>query len=53
MAEYRQNLGDAKKFKACQIRIPSYMEHTVNELRSLADEMRTEKQIDLRELVGI
>jgi len=52
-AEYRQNLGDAKKFKAHQIRIPSYMEHTVNELRSFADEMRAEKSFDLLELVGV
>ena len=52
-AEYRQNLGDAKKFKHCQIRIPSYMEHTVNELREMANEMRIEKPIDLLDLVGV
>ena len=49
-AEYRQDLGLAKKFKAMQIRIPSYMEHTVNELRGMAEQMRNEKSIDLREV---
>lgn len=53
IAEYRENLGLAKKFTADQIRIPSYMEHTVNELREMADEMRAEKPIDLLELVGV
>uniref|UniRef100_A0A6M3IG72 Uncharacterized protein n=1 Tax=viral metagenome TaxID=1070528 RepID=A0A6M3IG72_9ZZZZ len=53
IALYRKNLGLAKNFKALQIRIPSYMEHTVNELREMADQMRNEKDIDLRELVQL
>ena len=53
VSEYRQNLGKAKRFKANQIRIPSYMEHTVNELREMADEMRAEKPIDLLDLIGV
>ena len=53
VAEYRQDLGNAKDFKANQIRIPSYLEHTVNELQEMANEMRVEKSLDLLELVGV
>jgi len=59
IAEYRQDLGLAKTFRSprghaiMQIRIPSYMEHTVNELKKMADEMRDEEPIDLRELVKL
>lgn len=50
-AEYRKDMGLAKKFKFDQLRIPGgaydettnkyYVEHTVGELRELADDMRT------------
>jgi len=59
IAEYRQSLGLANTFKspmghsAMQLRIPSYLEHTVNELKAIADDMRLEEPIDLRELVKL
>ena len=35
-AEFRIDLGKAKKFKANQFRIPAMMEHTVDELKDMA-----------------
>ena len=49
LAEFRQDMGSAKKFKGCrQIHIPSLWEHTVDELMDLGQELRNEKpRIDL------
>lgn len=52
LAEYREDMGSAKKFKGVkELNIPSLFEHTVDELRGLANELRNEIQIDLAELV--
>ena len=57
--EYRRNMGLAKDFKAGQLRVMGgvayknkvYQEHTINELREMADDMRWNKQaIDVKEL---
>ena len=49
-AEYRYDMGVVTKDD--QIRIPSYMEHTVNELRLMANQLRL-KQMDKLDLVGL
>jgi len=57
--EYNRRLGLAKDFKADQFRIMGgvvdgkkvYQEHTINELREMADDMRWNKQaVDVKEL---
>jgi len=57
VAEFRQDMGSVKKWKGVrQFRIPSYMVHTVDELKDLADQMRYDQEqdeIDVRELLGI
>lgn len=40
LAEFRKDLGKAKKFKALQFRIPSLWEHTVAELMDIAETLR-------------
>ena len=48
IAEWRKDMGLAGKFKGVkQLRIPSLLEHTVDELMGLADELRNETEIDL------
>lgn len=47
-AEYRRDIG--KVTKEDQIRIPSYLEHTVSELREMANQLK-DNQWDKRELV--
>lgn len=52
MSEYREDMGSAKKFKGVkQLNIPSLWEHSVDELRGLADELRYDTQLDLPELL--
>lgn len=52
LAEYREDMGSNKKWRGVkQLNIPSLWEHTVDELRGLADELRFETQIDLAELL--
>jgi len=57
IAEFRSDMGLAKKFKkARQINIPSLMEHTVDELMDLADNLRYEQpkdEFDIREILGL
>ena len=57
IAEFRKDLGLASNFKhARQIRIPSLLEHTVDELIDIADQIRNETvqdEINVWELVGI
>ena len=53
-AVYTEDMGDAKNFKGIDpIYIPSFMEHTVNELKEMADQMRSERLFDRRELVQL
>jgi len=44
VCEWRKDMGLADNFKGIsQLRIPSYMEHTVDELKAMANELRTHK----------
>jgi len=62
-AEYRRDMGLAKDFKADQLRILGgvkddvtqrfYIEHTVGELREIADQRRGNSLFDKRELVQV
>ena len=50
IAEFRRDMGLAKNFKGVKyLIIPSDMEHTVDELMGLADELRYEINIDLKD----
>jgi hypothetical protein len=52
LAEYRESMGLASKFKGIrQLNIPSMFEHTVDELRGIADELREDKGIDVAQLL--
>jgi hypothetical protein len=63
LAEFRKDLGLAKKFKVDQFRIPggvldettgrTDILHTVGELQDIADYLRTHRPFDKRELVGV
>lgn len=51
IAEFRTDMGLAKNFKGVkQLRIPSYMEHTVDELMGIAEDLRNEVTVDHDEL---
>jgi len=44
ICEWRKDMGLAKNFKGIdQLRIPSYMEHTVDELKGMANALRASK----------
>ncbi|MCJ7828856.1 MAG: hypothetical protein MUP81_03850 [Dehalococcoidia bacterium] len=44
VCEWRKDMGKASNFKGInQLRIPSYMEHTVDELKGIADSLRASK----------
>ncbi len=50
LAEYREDLGLAKNFKGIrQFNIPSLWEHSVAELLSIADTLRNETFIDIKD----
>jgi len=50
MAEYREDMGKAELWKgAKQIHIPSIWEHTCDELINLANELRWETDIDVKD----
>lgn len=50
LAEYREDMGLAKNFKGSkQLNIPSLWEHSVAELIALADELRWETDIDIKD----
>jgi hypothetical protein len=54
IAEYREDMGLAKSFKGVrEIHIPSLWEHSVEELRGWADEIRGERLLDLSELLQL
>jgi len=51
IAEFRKDMGSANKWKGVKyLRIPSYMEHTVDELMGIADGLRNEVTVDHDEL---
>lgn len=51
--EWRKDMGAAKNFRGVnQLRIPSYMEHTVDELKAIADETRATK-FDVKGFLGL
>ena len=53
-AVYTEDMGDAKKFRGIdQFYIPSYMVHTVDELREMADDMRGSPPVDILELIRL
>lgn len=44
VCEWRKDMGSTKNFRGInQLRIPSLMEHTVDELKAIADQLRTTK----------
>ena len=50
LAEYREDMGLASNFKGKQqLHIPSLWEHSVDELLDLADYLRNETKIDLKD----
>lgn len=49
-AEYRHDMG--KVTNVDLVRIPSYMEHTVSELREMANQLKL-KPVDKLDLVGL
>ena len=50
LAEYREDMGLASKFKGVrQFNVPSLWEHSVNELLSIADTLRNETFIDIKD----
>ena len=54
LAEFRKDMGLAKRWKGAKyLRIPSLMEHTVDELMDLADELRYEHKIDYKDLLNL
>lgn len=53
LTEYREDMGSAKRFKGKrQINIPSLFEHSVDELRAIADDIRDEPFEYLPDLLG-
>jgi hypothetical protein len=51
IAEYREDLGLASDFDAIQFNIPSYWEHTVGELRDIAQDLRARPANALQEFI--
>uniref|UniRef100_A0A6M3LI51 Uncharacterized protein n=1 Tax=viral metagenome TaxID=1070528 RepID=A0A6M3LI51_9ZZZZ len=51
ITEFREDLGQAKNFIGAKaaIHIPSIWMHTVDELRNLADELRWDVDIDIKD----
>ncbi|KKL45322.1 hypothetical protein LCGC14_2356840 [marine sediment metagenome] len=53
-AEFRKDMGLAKNFKGVrQLNIPSLMEHTVDELIAMAEELRNRDELDLKDLLQL
>ena len=54
VAQFRKDMGLAKMFRGInQINIPSFLEHSVDELLDMADEFRGEPKIDVLELLSL
>jgi len=50
ISEFRFDMGQASKYKGVKLlNIPSLLEHTVDELKDIADEIRYEVEIDLKD----
>jgi hypothetical protein len=53
ICEWRKDMGSADNYKGInQLRIPSMMEHTVDELKEIANELRVPK-FDLRDFLEL
>ena len=53
VCEWRKDMGTADNYKGIsELRIPSYMEHTVDELKNMANELRTHK-FDIKGFLGL
>ena len=54
IAEWRKDMGLAKKFRGVnQLRIPALLEHTCDELMDLADELRGQTKIDVKDFLRL
>jgi len=54
LAQFRFDMGSVDKFKGIkQLRIPSLWEHTVDELKDLADELRYVHDFDYKDLLQV
>lgn len=52
--EWRRDMGKAKNFKGVnQLRIPSYTEHTVDELMGIADSQRGRVLLDVKDFLQL
>jgi len=53
VCEWRKDMGSTKNFRGVnQLRIPSLMEHTVDELKAIANEMRAAK-FDVKDFLSL
>ena len=53
ICEWRKDMGKASNFKGInQLRIPSLMVHTVDELKGIADSLRASK-FDVKDFLGL
>ena len=53
VCEWRKDMGKADNYNGVsQLRIPSLMEHTVDELKAIANELRTHK-FDIKGFLGL
>ena len=53
VCEWRKDMGKASNYKGVnQLRIPSLMEHTVDELKAIADSLRSSK-FDVKGFLGL
>ena len=54
LAEYREDMGLASKFKGIrEFNVPSLWEHSVDELLSIAEVLRNETFIDVKDWLGL
>ncbi len=53
IAEYRKDLGPAKKFKYDQLRIPCYLVHKVGEAMEIAEWMKAHSRYDKADLAQV
>ena len=54
LSEWRKDMGLVSKWKGVkQLRIPSFNEHTVDELMDLADYLRSETELDIKDFLEL
>lgn len=54
VAEWRRDMGATTKFKGMKmLNIPALLEYTVDELLDIADYLRTETNIDIKDLLEL